>query len=275
MSTTFTLAFKNKLIDSITGKATNSFILNSITGYSGAQAADPLTAPAGTLIHTSWNVSALLSTNMSFASGGISALSTPINANAANVATAAFARIFNSSGAAVIDTPMSLSGGGGGVIVPILTSSVGVPFQISEFSIKLPSDNGGTLMMNDAMRDDIVNITVKTAANLAIGSSASINIYSGTPPANANMAATGTLLLTLSTAALGASWNTASGGSSSLVSNISAVAVATGTAGYARLEKGGYVLQGSVGISGTDFVIDNTAIVSGNTFALTNATITL
>lgn len=275
MSTTFTPAFKNGIINSITGRGSNIYPMYSITGYSGAQAADPLTAPAGTLIHTAYNTSSLIGANMSFASGGISALSAPISANAANAATAAFARIFDNSGTAIIDTAMSTSGGGGGVIVPTLTSSVGVPFQISQFSIKLPSDNGGTLIMNDAMRDAIVNIIAKAAANLAIGSSASIKIYSGAAPANANMAATGTLLLTLSTAASGASWNNASGGSSSLVSNISAAAVASGTAGYARLEKGGYVLQGSVGTSGTDFVIDNTAIVSGNTFSLTNATITL
>lgn len=276
MATTFTAAWKNSVINSILGVSATSITATFpyyIGAYSGAQASDPLTAPAGTFVHTGTSA-VQVGTFMAAPSGGVSELSTPRSANALATLTAAFARIYTSNGTAIMDTGVSLVGGGGGVIVPTLSATNGLPFTVDDFSVKLPNANG-TLMLNDALRDAIVSAVCVTAANIAACSSAAIKIYSGSAPANANMAATGTLLATFSTAAAGASWSAPVGGAAALASAIAAVASATGTAGYARLEKGAYVIQGSVGTTGTDFVIDNTSITSGGTFNLTNATISL
>lgn len=277
MSTTFTAAYKNQILNSILGRASNNFILSHIWGYPGAQAASPsVPPPSGVYITATYTQGGPITANMTQPAGGVSVLSVPISTTAANTiaGTQTTARIFDESGLAVIDTPMTLAGGGGGVIVPTLTSSTGVAFVFTGFSFKLPGTRG-TLMMNDALRDIIVRVCTVAAANIGFCSSAAIKIYSGSPPANANMAATGTLLATFTTAATGNSWNNTSAGSSSLVANLSVAAAATGAAGYARIEKGTYVLQGSVGTTGTDFVLDSTSLTIGVTTLITNATITL
>jgi hypothetical protein len=275
MTTTFSNAFKNAIVNSLTGKSGLAAAQQTyyVGYYSGAQAADPDTTPAGTLMYSSYSLGPLIFGFMSAVAGGVSALSTPKSAAATNAITATIARIYGNGGAAIMDTDVSTLGGGGGVIVPTAVSTAGVQFTLNQFSVKLPSDNGGTVKLNDALRDAIVAGITTAATTIALGSSASIKIYSGSPPANANMAPTGTLLLTLTTAASGASWNTAAGGAASLVSALSAAAAATGTAGYARLEKGTYVLQGSVGTGSEDFIIDTTSIVSAATHSITNATI--
>lgn len=99
--------------------------------------------------------------------------------------------------------------------------------------------------------------------------SATLEIRTGTQPANANTAATGTLLATL---ALNDPAGTQSGGviTIDVTPAITATAVATGTAGWARLinAAAATVLDGSVGTTGTDFIIDSTSITSGQSVAL-------
>lgn len=279
MATTFTPAWKNAVINSLRGSASvpASAFLTYVSCYSGAQAADPLTAPAGVFANTSVSQAPSIASKMTQPSGGISQLSTPSAAilNANNAATMTTARIYGSDATtACIDTSATLVGGGGGVIVPTLSSSTGALFTIDFMSLKLPNANG-TLSMNDALRDALVSAVCVTQANVAALTSASIKVYSGAAPANANAPATGTVLWTGTTAAAGASWNAPAGGSSALASNISAAASATGTGGYVRIEKGTFILQGSIGTSGTDFVFDSITMTSGLTYALTNATITL
>jgi hypothetical protein len=67
----------------------------------------------------------------------------------------------------------------------------------------------------------------------------------------------------------------ATGGSASLVSSLSVNASATGTAGYVRMVKGTYVLQGSVGTVATDFLLNAVDLVSGNSVSLIEATIAM
>lgn len=280
MTTVYTPAFKNALINTLTGRAAvpGAAFLSYLAFYGGVQAADPLTAPAGSFVNTSNAQCALLTGSMTQPAGGVSQLTTPkpATANANNALTVTTGRIFgNDAATAIVDTTASLVGGGGGVIVPTLTSSTGVAFVANFLSIKLPTANG-SLSFNDALRDAMVSATCVTAnLNIAALSSASVKAYSGPMPADANAPATGTLLWTGTTAASGASWNVASGASAALTSNISAGASTTGTGGYVRIEKGTYVLQGSIGTAAADFVFDSITFVSGNSFNLTNATITL
>ncbi|WP_182377900.1 hypothetical protein [Nocardioides sp. WS12] len=118
-----------------------------------------------------------------------------------------------------------------------------------------------------AVREDMMD-----ALELAIdggSGGATLEIRSGTQPADADTTATGTLLATLTLNDPGGVQ--ATGVITIDVSPaITATAVATATATWARLKDsaGATVLDGSVGTSGTDFIIDSTSITSGQTVAL-------
>jgi len=104
-----------------------------------------------------------------------------------------------------------------------------------------------------------------------------IKVYSGSQPATADTAASGTLLvtITLNDPSFGAS---ASGVITADVDPIpTGTAVATGTAGWARVadSDGLAVVDGSVAASGGDFTISTTSITSGQVVNLTGATLTL
>lgn len=98
---------------------------------------------------------------------------------------------------------------------------------------------------------------------------ATLEIRTGSQPADADTAASGTLLVTLT---LNDPAGTQSGGVITIDVSpaISATASDTGTAGWGRLKDstGATVLDGSVGTSGADFIIDSTSITSGQTVAL-------
>lgn len=275
MATTFSPTFKNYAIDSLTGRASTSQAIRYIQFYNGVQPADPTATPAGTAVFSAYSSAVDINTYMSQPALGISALTSARSANATNtVSSITFARLYGSSGTAYVDCVASLSGGGGGVIVPTLNSTVGVAYQIDSFSVKMPLVNS-TIMLNAALANAMCSAFAVTPANIGAGASASIKVYSGSAPASADAAATGTLLATFTTASGGTSWNAASAGSAALASALNVNASNTGTAGYVRMEKGTYVLQGSVGTSGADFILDSTSLVSGNNVSLTNATITL
>jgi hypothetical protein len=106
---------------------------------------------------------------------------------------------------------------------------------------------------------------------------ATLEIYTGSQPADADTAASGSLLVTLT---LNDPAGTQSGGVITIDVSpaISATAVDTGAAGWARLKDsdGDTVLDGSVGTSSADFIIDSTSITSGQTVALVaTSTLTL
>lgn len=108
------------------------------------------------------------------------------------------------------------------------------------------------------------------------GASAKLRIYSGTKPATADAAITGTMLVELvcnATAFAGA----ASGGvlTASAISN--GTAAASGTASHYRLfQTNGTtaVLDGTVGTSASDLIVDNTSINSGQVVSISSFTIT-
>jgi len=106
------------------------------------------------------------------------------------------------------------------------------------------------------------------------GSGAIIHIYDGSQPANANTAISGqTLLVSLN---VSGSFGTDSNGTITMSSVTSATAVATGTASFFRITKSDnstVVMDGSVGTSGTDMILDNTSISTGQTVAITSGTI--
>lgn len=103
-----------------------------------------------------------------------------------------------------------------------------------------------------------------------------IEVRSGTQPATGDTTESGTLLVTFVCA--DPAWGASSGGVKTLDTSpvISATAVATGTAGWARAKDSNDVDCGdfSVGTSATDLIINSTSITSGQTVNLTSGTIT-
>ena len=111
-----------------------------------------------------------------------------------------------------------------------------------------------------------------------VGTTPRLYFYTGAVPATTATAATGTLLNSASFS-LPSDWmNAASGGSKTLAGTWSVVANAAGTAGYFRiLDSTGTTvgIQGTVGTSGADMILDNNVIASGQTINVTAFTISI
>lgn len=106
------------------------------------------------------------------------------------------------------------------------------------------------------------------------GSGCLINIYQGTQPANANTAiSTQTLLVSLP---ITGSFGTDANGTITLSTVTSASAVATGTASFFRIFKSNgttVVMDGSVGTSNADMILNTTAIANTQTVTISSGTI--
>jgi len=122
-----------------------------------------------------------------------------------------------------------------------------------------------------------------------------IKIYTGSQPADADSAETGTLLATITqdsaaftsgVATNGLSFGAASSGSAAKTSGEvwSGVAVATGTAGWFRFfantvvegaSTSGVRFDGNIATSGADMNMANTSITSGGTTTIDSASITV
>jgi hypothetical protein len=121
---------------------------------------------------------------------------------------------------------------------------------------------------------DAFDATVNTG-----GGTATMEIRSGTKPATPETAATGTLLVTLNLA--NPAFEAAAAGALAIdaTPELTAVAAATGTAGYARIKDraGTAVADGTVTATGGggDVQIASTSIVSGTTVRVTGGSLTL
>lgn len=106
------------------------------------------------------------------------------------------------------------------------------------------------------------------------GSGCKINLYSGTQPANANTAiSTQTLLVQL---VISGGFGTDSNGTLTFSTVSNGTAVATGTASFFRIFKSDgttVVMDGSVGTSSADLVLNTTSIATNDTVAITSGTI--
>lgn len=109
-----------------------------------------------------------------------------------------------------------------------------------------------------------------------VGTAGTIKIYSGTQPANGDAAITGTLLatFTLSDPAFGA----ASNGVCTLQGTPkTTTGAASGTATHFRMEAsaGTDILDGSVGTSSADLILNTTTISSGVNVEITSGSFTM
>ena len=109
------------------------------------------------------------------------------------------------------------------------------------------------------------------AIETAIGTSAVLKIRTGAAPANVATADSGTVLATLT---LPADWLAAASGGSKAKSGTweDLSADNTGTAAHFRVYASDGTtahIQGTVGTSGTDMIVDSTSFTSGQTFTVT------
>lgn len=119
------------------------------------------------------------------------------------------------------------------------------------------------------------------AATIDAGTAAVINIYDGTPPADANAALSSNNLLAQLTCSTTAFAAATTANPSVLTANAissDTSADSTGTASFFRIltqNAGTVCAQGTVGTSSADMVLNTTAITSGSTVALTAASLSM
>lgn len=113
-----------------------------------------------------------------------------------------------------------------------------------------------------------------TQLNSDIGINAQIILYSGAMPANVGTAASGTLLVQFAGNAGG--FGSVTSGVLTAAAVAGVTAAASGTAGYFRINTSGgtAVLQGTCGTSGTDMILSNTSINTGQSCSFTSLTVT-
>lgn len=129
-----------------------------------------------------------------------------------------------------------------------------------------------TLKISTAAR----NAAADAIADLCdVGGAGTLEIRTGSQPANPGTAASGTLLatFTLDNPAFGA----ASTGVVTLDPPTSVSAAATGTAGYFRIKNnaGTAIIDGDCGTSGASLNLNTTSITSGGTVSITSGTLTM
>ncbi len=131
-----------------------------------------------------------------------------------------------------------------------------------------------TLKCSTTLRNALAN-AVKTAIDTGVGAGGTIKIYTGAMPATPQDAATGTLLATSTFPK--PSFGAAATGVITANSIPQVNAMATGTAGYARIadSDGNAIMDVDVGTSGATINLNTTSIVSGGPVLITSATITM
>jgi hypothetical protein len=121
---------------------------------------------------------------------------------------------------------------------------------------------------NTTLRNAIAN-----AVETTIGTSPTLQIRTGSPPAGPDSAASGTLLATVS---VPSDWLTdASSGAKSKSGTWTATAVGTGDVGHWRMMQGSTCFaQGHAGLSGASMTVSALALVPDQTFTVSTVTVT-
>lgn len=292
MATTFSTAFKNAMLGRLAGVSASYNTFN-YANFGTSQPADPSgsagSAPFATLSHGPSISSAYWSAADNTATAYLSQARAPNTpSGAAAVSGLTFMRIFDSGSSGIVDTPIGLSASAGvGAVVDTLNSSTGVGVTVKAMSFQMPRYNGATLYLSLTLAQRLVDmatgvITGMPYMGISTQGACTITVYSGTAPADADAPITTQSPLCVFTCGATSMWGTAAGGSLPMNGTLtSAAATATGTATFARMVKVNtttgqtYVIQGSVGGAGADFVIGTTSIVTGNSYPLTDAVITM
>lgn len=170
---------------------------------------------------------------------------------------------------------VTASGGVGNLIASTLSFVSGTPVTLSSV-MKIPLNNGGTLHINAALATAWLNMILNNTAPPAMANGGTIVFYNGTQPTDADTAISGQTVLGSYTFAT-TDFTSASGdsGTCPLAATKPVTVTATGTAQFFRWTKGSYVIDGTVGTTGTDCVVDTTAFVTSNNRTMTALTLQL
>lgn len=140
-----------------------------------------------------------------------------------------------------------------------------------------------TIRLSEGLRNVILDSGLATAFD----TTGRINIYTGSQPATAATAASGTLLGTLTLASDSVTAGASSGTMTFATITSDTSADATGTAGWGRIYRTADTAPGSTGdsddrrldfaisTSGSDVNFDSTSFVAGGTIAISSLTVTL
>jgi hypothetical protein len=113
------------------------------------------------------------------------------------------------------------------------------------------------------------------AVESTVGTAPTLQIRSGSQPATADTAATGTVL---ATCALPSDWMAAASGGTKAKAGTweDTSADNTGTAGWFRIQGAGGAIDGTVTLTGGggDMTVDNTSFAAGQAFSVTGFTLT-
>lgn len=265
MPVTYNPLTLNRYLDAFTGRANldnQNTLTTSITVqlYPGSPPALPTTGLGGALLTQSSNTF-----TFSAPVSGVATLNGPLPYRVTSAGTIGFLRLSNQAGA-FADLTASTTGGGGSVIFNNLNATTAQDVNLTAMAIRIPATNGGTLRFNTALQNQYCRMVSTNGTVIAMGVSGTLDVYNGAQPATANDAATGTRLVSFSinsATAFTAAANTATG----LAAAITATGLQAGTATWARWTKGTFVVDGSVGTAGADFILASTTITTG-----TNAT---
>lgn|SRR5215471_117450 len=125
---------------------------------------------------------------------------------------------------------------------------------------------------NPFLSDAAANAAANAVTALCNGGT--IEIRSGTQPSNANQAATGTLLVTLTFAATAFGAAAAGVATANAIGSANAVATATASWFRAKGSGGATVFDGSVGTSAADLILSSVALTTGGNVAVSSLTYT-
>jgi hypothetical protein len=254
---------KNNYLDTLTGKAImGSYALGTYIQITTNAAVNLFTNAYGTAVSFAYPVA------------GTSVMSTASITPNVSGAASLMTWYGNASTSYLVATgTVSAAGGGGNFIVQSTSFTASTPVPCS-CVIKLPTGNGGTLFMNQALVNAWLQIITGTATAVpAMASSGTMTFYSGTQPANADTAVTTQTALGSLTFAV-ADYSSAATGVAVLAAAKSCTPVATGTATWARWTRGTYTIDGSVGTTGADFIVATTSFVTATPVNLTGASLT-
>lgn len=173
----------------------------------------------------------------------------------------------------IFTADIRLTGEGGAFVASALNVTAGQVISVSTV-FKLPLNDGGTLRINEALANAWLRAMVDSSGLPALANGGVLSVYSGSQPATADTEpVVGNVKLWESTFAL-SDYNGASAASATLAAAKSGTTLATGVASWARWQKGGYVMDVSVGTTGADFIVSDINMSVGNSYTLTAATLT-
>ncbi len=215
-------------------------------------------------------------------SGGVSRLLFPSMINVTISGTVEWARFYSgyysSSTRAVIDTPVSLTGNGGGMIVDDLAFVASDVSTLEKLAFFLP-ETLGTVSLSLALRNQILDSFINGQSQFPnVGQQSILSIYTGSLPSSIYDTATGTKLADFESASSSTGmWSVALSSGESVISSEGSwntvTTVGAGVPGYFRLVKGDLVMQGTCSTGGADMSVDKASVIMGDSLTISEGTL--